>query len=150
MTLFLDTNIILDLLLERDGYQDSAQLFQWQDEGKLQICVSFLTMVNAAYVYKKSVGQEMAVVNLKYLSTLVKVLPMDEEQLQQAILLDSKDFEDTLQAVCAARAQSDYLITRNEKDFKISKGLAKQTTLPTVLSPASFVRLFPTVQQVGR
>lgn len=142
MTLFLDTNIILDLLLERDGFEDSATLFQWQDEGRLRICVSFLTMVNAAYVYKKAVGQDMAIANLKYLSTLVSVLPMDEDQLQQAILMESRDFEDTLQAICAAKAQCDYLITRNEKDFKIGKGLTKQIELPKVLSPASFVRQF--------
>lgn len=139
MTIFLDTNIILDLLLERPGYEDSALLFQWQDEGRLQICVSFLTMVNAAYVYRKTVGQNMAVANLKYLSAIVKVLPMDGEQLQQAIAMTGKDFEDTLQAVCAATYGCDYLITRNEKDFKIGKGLSSKIHLPTVSSPRAFV-----------
>lgn len=71
MTIFLDTDIILDLLLERPGYEDSALLFQWQDEGRLQICVSFLTIINAAYVYRKTVGQNMAVANLKYLSAKI-------------------------------------------------------------------------------
>ena len=46
MKVFLDTNIILDLLLERDGYEDSAIIFQMQDEEQLKICVSLLTMVN--------------------------------------------------------------------------------------------------------
>lgn len=139
MKVFLDTNIILDLLLERDGYLPSAEIFRLQDEGKLQICVSALTMVNVAYVYKKTVGQQMAVANLKYLSALVKVLPLNGDQLQQALMLDVKDFEDTLQAVCAAQGECDCIITRNAKDFTIKKGLAKHFILPAVYEPAGFL-----------
>lgn len=139
MKLFLDTNILLDLLLERDGYEDSAYLFQLQEEGKLTLCVSILTMVNMAYVYKKTVGQDMAIVNIKYFSTLVDVVPMDGEQLQQAIMTDCPDFEDALQATAASNAGCDFLITRNVKDFTINKGLARHISIPTVMSPASFL-----------
>ncbi|MBO7544756.1 MAG: PIN domain-containing protein [Bacteroidales bacterium] len=141
MKVFLDTNILLDLLLERDGYEDSAVLFQLQDEGKVKLYVSLLTMVNLEYVYKKTVGQNHAIANLKYLSSLVEVLPMDGEQLQKAMMLDGKDFEDVLQAVCASEGGCDYLITRNDKDFKISKGLAKHLDLPKVISPSSFLSI---------
>ena len=142
MKVFLDTNIILDLLLERDGYEDSAIIFQMQDEGKLKICVSLLTMVNVAYIYKKAVGNNMVAANLKYLSTLVEVLPMDGNQLQKSILMDGKDFEDILQFVCAAEGGCDYLITRNAKHFQINKGLAKKIALPKTISPSSFVSGF--------
>lgn len=142
MRVFLDTNIILDLLLERDGFQDSATIFQMQEDGKIRLCVSFLTMVNVAYVYKKIVGESMAIVNLKYLSSLLEVLPMDSNQLQQAIMLDGKDIEDTLQATCAQAAGCDYIITRNIKDYKITKGLSRQVSLPPVLSPASYISKF--------
>lgn len=143
MKVFLDTNIILDLLLERNGYRDSARIFQMQEEGIIRLCVSFLTMVNAAYVYRKTVGEALAQVNLKYLSALVEVLPMDDAQLQQALLLEGKDFEDTLQASCAAAAGCDYLITRNEKDYRIAKGLSRQLGLPKVLTPAAFLSAKP-------
>ena len=53
MKLFLDTNILLDLLLEREGYERCARLFQLQEEGKCTLAVSILTMVNVAYVYRK-------------------------------------------------------------------------------------------------
>ena len=142
MRVFLDTNILLDLLLERDGYQDSVILFQMQDEGKLTLCVSILTMVNVGYVYRKTVGQNMALANLKYLSALVKVLPMDEDQLQRALLLNGRDFEDVLQAACASSGQCDYLITRNDKDYRISRGLAQKLDLPQIMTPAAFLRNF--------
>lgn len=139
MKVFLDTNILLDILLERDGFEDSATLFQWQDEGRLEIFVSVLTMINIAYVYQKTVGQNTAVANLKYLSTLVKTLPMDEAQLLQAVYMEGKDFEDILQAVCAAEGGCDCIITRNEKDYRIGAGLKAKLPLPPVMSPSAFL-----------
>ena len=139
MKVFLDTTILLDVLLEREGFEDSVRLFELQEDGKVKLFVSILTMVNVAIVYKKTVGQYLASANLKYLSTLVDVLPMDEDQLQSALLLDGPDFEDTLQATCAATAACDYLVTRNQKDFIIKKGLAKKLSLPVVMSPSGFL-----------
>ncbi|MBO4340184.1 MAG: PIN domain-containing protein [Bacteroidales bacterium] len=137
MKVFLDTNIILDLLLEREGYEDSAELFGLQDEGKLKLYVSILTMVNVAYVYKKTVGAHMANVNIKYLSALVNVLPMDSSQMQKALLMSGPDFEDLLQATCAAEAGCDCIVTRNIKDYRIRKGLTSGLSLPTVLTPSA-------------
>ena len=138
MKVFLDTNIILDLLLEREGYAHSAALFEMQDEGRLKLYVSILMMVNVAYGYWKTVGQDRALANLKYLSSLVEVLPMDSAQLQQALLMEGPDFEDALQAGCAASAGCDCLVTRNVKDFRIGRGLGKSLRLPAITSPASF------------
>ena len=141
MKVFLDTNIILDLLLEREGYVEAAKILQLQEEGVLTTCVSILTMINVAYVYKKTVGQRMAVVNLKYLSALMVVLPMDGAMLQQAIYMEGPDFEDLLQAVCAAVAGCDYIVTRNEKDFVKASGLLlEQVTFPPVMTPADFLQ----------
>ena len=140
MKVFLDTNILLDLLLERDGYELGAKIFQLQEDGKCSLCVSVLTMVNAAYIYRKTVGQDMAIVNIKYLSALVEVLPMDNDMLKAAIYKHGKDFEDVLQAVCAAVGKCDCIVTRNEKDYVIRDGLAKtDIVLPPVYSPASFL-----------
>ena len=148
MKIFLDTNILLDLLLEREGYELCARLFQLQEEGKCKLAVSILTMVNVAYVYRKTVGQEMAVVNLKYLSELVEVLPMDNGMLQSAIFKQGKDFEDILQAICAASGGCNCIITRNEKDYVIRDGLNKTPfKLPKVFSPSSFLLSFEQTTQ---
>ena len=141
MKVFLDTNIILDLLLEREGYEASAQLFQLQEEGKVELSVSILTMVNAAFVYKKSVGPQVIVPNLKYLSTLVEVLPMDNDTLQQSLYLNGKDFEDILQYMCAVQNHCDVVVTRNEKDFKIKEGLKALPPSVPVMSPDALVKM---------
>lgn len=130
----------MDLLLERDGYAETARILQMQEDGLLTICVSFLTMVNTAYVYKKTVGQRMAVVNLKYLSALMEVFPMDNAMLQQAIYSEGPDFEVILQGVCAAKAGCDFIITRNVKDFAPGRGLLPQAiTYPPAITPLEFL-----------
>ena len=140
MKVFLDTNIVLDLLLERDGYAEAAMILQLQEEGKLSVCVPVLTMVNAAYVYRKTVGQRMAVVNLKYLSALMEVLPMDNAMLQQAIYAEGPDFEDLLQGFCAANAGCDFIITRNGKDYAPERSLlSEHVAFPPVMTPMEFL-----------
>lgn len=123
MKVFLDTNIILDLLLEREGFEISTELFSLQDEGRIHLCTSILSMVNIAYVYRKTVGSHLITPNLKYLSALMEVLPMDDNMLQEAIISKGKDFEDNLQYSCALKAKCDWFITRNTKVFpNTSKG----------------------------
>ena len=137
MKVFLDTNIILDLLLERDGWRQSAQILSLQERGALTVCVSVLTVVNVAYVYRKTVGEDIAVVNLKYLSSFLEVLPMDAAMLDCAIMAGGRDFEDTLQAIVAATARCDVIVTRNVKDFEGIK--AQDLTLPTVVNPSGLL-----------
>jgi len=120
MKVFLDTNIILDILLEREGYEDCVEWFSQQDQGNLHLCTSVLSMANIAYVYRKTVGPEMIFPNIKYLSALLEILPMDGDMLQDALLMKGKDFEDNLQYVCAKKAACDRFITRNIKDFHLS------------------------------
>ena len=130
MKVFLDTNIILDLLLQREGWEHSAQIITLQEKGCLHLCISVLTMVNVAYVYSKTVGEALAVVNLKYISALMEVLPMDAEMMEEAIQAGGRDFEDSFQAI----------VTRNIRGFE---NLAPQThPLPTLLDPVSLLTLF--------
>lgn len=139
MKVFLDTNIILDLLLERAGFETCADIFETCENQGHKLSVSVLTMVNVAYVYKKTVGQNMAIVNLKYLSSLLEVLPMDFDMMQSAIMMSGRDFEDTFQAVCAKDGACDFIITRNPKDFVVKKGLAKAKKIPIVVTPLEFL-----------
>lgn len=137
MKIFLDTNIILDLLLERDGWEQAAQILSLQEKGEATLCVSVLTMVNVAYVYRKTVGENLAVANLLYLSGFMEVLPMDSAMMNEAILAGGRDFEDTLQAIVAASARCDAIVTRNIKDF--AKIKPQNLTLPPVFDPIAFM-----------
>ena len=65
------------------------------------------------------------------------VLPMDAAMMEKAILAGGRDFEDTLQAIVAASARCDVIVTRNVKDFEGIK--TQDLTLPTVVNPSGLL-----------
>ena len=137
--IFMDTNVLLDVLLERPGYGPVLEILQRGADGKVSLCVSFLTMANIAYVLRKDQNGLILSPTLKQISVLTKVLPMDQAQLQRALLLSGPDFEDILQAVCAESGRCSAIITRNPKDFQIQKGLCPDWHSPEILTPEAFV-----------
>ena len=134
---FLDTNILVDLLLQRPGYEGSAQILQAGEDGRLDLYCSFLTMANLAFILRKTATPAVLAPSLMQIQSLVTVLPMDNDQLSEAIRMHGKDFEDILQAVCARKAGCDVIITHNSKDYHITGG--KAMSLPPVMSPAEFL-----------
>lgn len=140
---FLDTNILLDLLLERPGYEDSARILQAGEDGEAVLCCSFLTMANLAFILRKTVSATRLVPTLVQIKSLVKVLPMDEGQLSEACFLNGPDFEDILQAVCARQGACTHIVTRNVADFSFTcmdSFPNEAGAFPTVCTPAEFVQ----------
>ena len=131
--IFLDTNVIVDFILERDGAEDAANILQLGEDGKIELSVSFLTMANTAYIARKGHTQEQLYNIMADLSAMLKTLPMDEVQLQQALQNPATDFEDMLQYQCAKANFCDIIITRNSKHFAFAE-------IP-VLTPTEYLKL---------
>ena len=136
---FLDTNIILDMLLERPGYEFSANLFQMHDDGKIEVLQSSLSLANIAFVIRKEFSKGCLQPTIKQLCEVSEVLSVDESTIQTAVMMDGPDFEDILQLVCASEGGCDYVITRNVKDFKITKGLLPDFRMPEICTPEDFL-----------
>ncbi len=68
--LFLDTNVLLDVLLERPGYQATLKLLQAGSDGRVSLCTSILSMANIAYVLRKTTNPGLLTPTLKQLSSL--------------------------------------------------------------------------------
>ncbi|MBE6282122.1 MAG: PIN domain-containing protein [Bacteroides sp.] len=130
--IFLDTNIIIDFIFERDGAEDAANILQLGEDGKIELAVSFLTMANTAYITRKGHTQEQLYSIMADLSAILKTLPMDEPQLRQALEQPATDFEDMLQYQCAKANFCDMIITRNSKHFTFAE-------IP-VLTPSDFLK----------
>ena len=140
LRVFFDTNVMLDLIQERPGYEDAARVLQLQEDGRIEVCLSTLSMANIAYVLRKTVPNSLIVPTLKQISSLVTIVPMDDTQLQEALLLDGPDVEDLFQAVCAKYAGCDILLTHNIRDYRIGKGLHESYQLPVIQTPESFLQ----------
>jgi predicted nucleic acid-binding protein len=121
--LFLDTNIIIDLLSERQPfYTEAALIFSLADKREIEISVSALSFATTNYILLQSKKSEEAKQILRKLKLIVKVLSLDEKIVELALNdSDFKDFEDGLQYFTALENGHDVIITRNLKDFKKSR-----------------------------
>ena len=121
--LFIDTNIVLDLLSRRAPfYESAAQIFSFADNHKLKLSVSALTFANTNYILSKLKSTKEAREILRRFKILVKVLPLNDKVVDLALNDEAfKDFEDRLQYYTALEGNQDIIVTRDLKGFKNAK-----------------------------
>ena len=120
MRLFLDTNIMVDLLEGREPFcYDAAQLFTMAHDKKVELLVSPMTFSTASFLLRKH-GSEGVRILLSNLRQLVSVTISDERTVDDSIASQFKDFEDAMQYYTALNAKAEIIITRNGKDFTAS------------------------------
>ena len=122
MRLFLDTNVMMDLLCERKPHYDAAaKLMVLKEEGLIQIMVSSLSFVTCHYVMSKTIGKISTSEMLKKFRILCEVAEVDEINIDKSLFSKFTDFEDAVQYFSALKANADCVITRNSKDFILSE-----------------------------
>ena len=119
--LFIDSDIILDLLIKRNEYQSSAKLFTIIENKELKGCTSPIVFANVHYIMTKYGGKEKSILNLRILRKFLSIVTLDEEILDEALYAEAPDFEDSIQYIASEKNEIDFIITRNKKDYKRSK-----------------------------
>jgi predicted nucleic acid-binding protein len=120
--IFVDTNIVIDLLAKREPFYRAAQeLFTLSDKKEVQLQISSLTFANAYYSIVRHYKSVDAKKYLSKFKVLVEILPLEDKAIELALASDFVDFEDGLQYFTAMDYESDIILTRNKKDFKTSK-----------------------------
>jgi len=121
--LFIDTNIVIDLLSRREPfYNESADLFSLADKKIIELSISSLTIANTNFILLRNIDSKKAKEILRKLRLLVNILPLDDKIIGVALNDNSfNDFEDSFQYFTALENNQDLIITRNLKDFKTSK-----------------------------
>lgn len=119
---FLDTDIILDLLTKRyPFYHAAARLFTKIDEGMVMGYASPLIFSNLYYILRKQHDSNFAIKHLQKLKLMLKLVPITERTIELALASDFKDFEDAIHYYAARDNDIPYLITRNVRDYKSSR-----------------------------
>lgn len=133
MRIFIDTNVLIDFVCQRESFSHEASiLFDLAYKRKVEIAISALSVINAYYVGMKYKFQyEKLQETLKAILSMIEVVGLDKSILEDAFSMSVKDFEDASQYYSALSCHSDYIITRNKKDFPFSK--------ITVLTPREFL-----------
>jgi len=121
-SIFIDTNIVLDLLAHRmPFYTEVAKLFSLADKKKIVLSVSALYLADINYILSKQIPEMEVRKILRKFKVLVNVHPLDDKITDLALNSEFRDFEDAIQYFTAIENDQDLIITRNQPDFKESK-----------------------------
>ena len=124
---FVDSDIVLDVLRKRDPYYEyAAKVFSLADMKKLTVYTTSLVVANVYYILRKAIGIEKSKEALRKLRLLVNIIPIQEREVDIALNSSFADFEDALQYYTAIKHGMETLLTRNIKDYK-EKDLIIQT-----------------------
>jgi predicted nucleic acid-binding protein len=122
MKVLVDTNVILDVLLKRDGlYAESFEVFQLVEQHAITGCVSSSAITDIFYLVHKARKDINTVYQaVKGAVALFTILPVFESTIKSALALRWKDFEDAVQYNTAKENEVDCIVTRNKDDYAAS------------------------------
>ncbi|MDR3327395.1 MAG: PIN domain-containing protein [Prevotellaceae bacterium] len=129
----IDTNVILDFLLERQPFCVEAKaVFQNLEDDKIRGYITASSVTDIFYLLKKELGRQNAVQCILELIEIVDILGVDKIIISNALQLGLSDFEDAVQAQTAIENGIEIIITRNAKDFQ-------QLASMEILSPSELI-----------
>ena len=136
MKLLVDTNVFLDVVLERKSLmRESAAVLDAIEDGRAEGYVSSHAVTTIHYIVARANGGAAAVTAISDILDLCEVVAVNEADFRRALALGLKDFEDAVQVAAALHAGADYLVSRNEKDFKNSPiDVRSPSTIAVLLS----------------
>ena len=119
MKVFIDTNIVLDLLLQRRNFLINAEkIFSLAYKGKIVLYFSAVSFVSVTYYLGKHTNKDIKAV-LEDLCKIVKILPFNQRIIENTLHSNFKDIEDGYQYFTAKENNIRIMITRNVKDFLV-------------------------------
>lgn len=120
---FLDTNIIVDLITDRKPFSKySIEIFKKAEEKKIKLFTSSHSIATTHYLLKKYLEEKNLRDVLYTLLDYVTVIAVDTDVLKKGLRSKHKDFEDSIQIYCASSVEKiDCIVTRNIKDFRDSE-----------------------------
>lgn len=132
MNILFDTNVILDVLLERgDFVRESAALVNCVELAEINGFLSANSIATIYYIAQKAFSRQKAVKEIELLTEIFDIAPVNKTVIVDALKLGFKDFEDAIIHESARCINADGIVTRNIKDFKKAK--------ITVYSPAELL-----------
>jgi len=123
MKVLIDTNVLIDFILTREPYADDAEnILTFCKNKKITNYITSHSIMNIFYILRKEYTLEDRRSILLNLCKILDVIGIDSNKIENALKNEKfSDMEDCLQSECADSSNSDYIITRNIKDFRESK-----------------------------
>ncbi len=118
MRVLFDTNVVLDVLLDREPFVEPAvQLFAKVENSELVGAICATTITTIHYLISKGLDTRRAIDNVQRLLNLFDVAAVNRVVLESALNADFADFEDAVMHASAHHVNADAIVTRNTRDF---------------------------------
>ena len=120
---FLDTNILMDILANRQPfYMSSSEIYKLGLRKQIFFFTSSNTILTLHYLLKKFIDEDSIRKSLDEITNVVSIIPVDINIIKKSLKSSHKDFEDAIQVVSAQSIHNmDCIVTRDLKDFKNSE-----------------------------
>jgi len=132
ITILIDTNVVLDILLHRQDYPNAKTIFTMAAHNRITGFISASAITDIFFLSKNDLGKKPAKDALKDLLQIFKPATVTDDHIFQALDLDWNDFEDSVQYTVGESLAVDYIITRNTRDYASGS--------ITAVTPAEFIQ----------
>ena len=121
--LLIDTNVLLDYLLEREPFfEDAKEIMKLCADGKTKACIAAHSITNMFFILRKDFNEKERREVLSSLCSIFDIEGIDKAKLVSGLANeDFSDFEDCLQMECAKAYGADYIVSRNITDYSASE-----------------------------
>jgi len=128
----IDTNVIVDVALEREPfYAESDRILTFVEEGQIQGYVSASTFSDLYYIIRRDKGRDWTLDFLRQLATICQLATVDNSVISIALTCNFKDFKDAIQYSTAVINLIDAIVTRNPRDFPVN--------IPRIVTPNQLI-----------
>lgn len=136
MKILLDTNVVLDVLLDNEQFREDSYgaMKKALEDGHI-IYLSASAATDIFYVLRKALGSKSeALSSMKDIMKIIFFAKVDEDDILYAFASRITDFEDAVVDSVAASLKADFILTRNKKDFKYASN--------KILSPGEYLKKY--------
>lgn len=121
MKILLDTNVVLDLLLDRVPFAEpAAQIFSFVEKSEVEAVLCATTITTIDYLLSRSLSRSETKQSLIHLLELFEIAPVNRSVIEEALHSRMVDYEDAVLAFSANLAGVSLVVTRNTRDFRDS------------------------------
>jgi len=118
MQVLLDTNVLLDVLFQREDWVElSGQVWQAHDDGRITGSIAASTLTDIFYVGRRQKGWEAAREAIRICLRVFHICDVTRQTLVLADSFPGQDFEDNVQMACAYLADLNGIVTRDKSGF---------------------------------
>lgn len=120
MIVTIDLNVIVEVLLGREDREVCEKILTLCKRGRIDGRLPSHALPTIYYVARPKIGNDKALIAIDELNDDLTITPVDNALIRKARSLNISDFEDAIVAASAVESKSDFIITKNSKDFAAS------------------------------